>query len=271
MTEWIHPVIIVLAYNKHDMTRACIESIRRNTQVDCHILLVDNGSSPAFESHEADEVLILEQNLFYTAGVNAGLRKVLREGGRFEQVVLLNNDVIVQPGWLTPLLEAAVGNVGLVGNCQILAGENATIIHAGTADLLQGVHKGGPDDGTFAAQTQEVWVTFACVLMTRGCLETIGLLDERLVHFYSDNDLCLRAWMAGFEVVYEPRSRVIHEHHASYRETAVDPKTDQAVYLRKWMGQDLQEKVFNRIFLDFDERSIMTLNPKTVRKSDFEN
>ena len=267
MKQFEHPVVIVLAYNKHDMTHACIESLHAHTRGPLHIILVDNGSTPAFEPSEKYELLRLEQNLFYTGGINAGIRHALRTGGSFENLVLLNNDVLVQDGWLEYMLKAAKSSVGIVGNCQLLEGENANIIHAGTADLLQGVHKGGPDNGLFDQETDEVWVTFACTLITRKCIEAIGLLDERMVHFYSDNDLCIRAWMAGFRVVFEPKSRVIHKHHASYKDSGVDPRNDQATYVDKWMGKDIQEKVFNKIFLDFDERSIMTVNPKIVRKS----
>ena len=269
MKQFSNPVVIVLAYNKHAMTQACIEALHAHTEESIDIILVDNGSTPAFETSEQYELLRLEKNLFYTQGINAGIRLALRGGGTFDHLILLNNDVTVQSGWLKPMLNAAQDNVGIVGNCQLLEGQNADIIHAGTADLLQGVHKGGPDNGMFNQPTQEVWVTFACTLITRDCIEAIGLLDERMVHFYSDNDLCLRAWLGGFQVVYEPKSRVIHKHHASYKEAGIDPKQDQAIYLDKWMGKDLQEKVFNRIFLDFDQRSIMTLNPKVVRKSDF--
>ncbi len=269
MKQFTGPVVIVLAYNKHEMTQACIESLHAHTQEPIDIILVDNGSSPAFEESPGYELLRLEKNLFYTGGINAGIRHALRCGGAFEHLILLNNDVTVKDGWLTPMLKAGDGDIGIVGNCQLLTGDNPDIIHAGTADLLQGVHKGGPDNGTFNQRTDEIWVTFACTLITRNCMEAIGLLDERMVHFYSDNDLCLRAWIGGFRVIYEPTSRVIHKHHATYKEAGIDPKEDQAVYIAKWMGKDLQEKVFNKTFLNFDERSIMTLNPKIVRKSDY--
>ena len=67
---------------------------------------------------------------------------------------------------------------------------------------MTGMHKAGPDDPHFDRSSLEVWVTFACVFITRECLEMVGLLDERMLHFYSDTDYCLRVWMAGLEVAY---------------------------------------------------------------------
>ena len=263
--------IIVLAYNKHAMTQRCIESIHAHTKSPFRIILVDNGSTPAFEPSDQYELVRLEENLFFTRGINAGIRYALRNHPDFEHIVLLNNDVTLTGGWLTALRARAVNDVGVVGNKQYLEGQPGNIIHAGTADLIQGVHKGGQENGGFEVATEEVWITFACALVTRPCLEAVGLLDERMAHFYSDNDYCLRAWMAGFKVMFEPASHIIHAHHQSYGEASVDFKPDRSVYEKKWLGEDLTTKIFNRIFLDFDERSLMTLNPKVVRKSDFES
>tara|TARA_B100001964_G_scaffold110820_1_gene123820 strand:+ start:196 stop:1017 length:822 start_codon:yes stop_codon:yes gene_type:complete len=263
--------IVVLAYDKHAMTLRCIEALHAHTQHPFEVILVDNGSSPPFEASERYELCRLEENLFFTRGINAGIRYALREHHGFEHIIVLNNDVTVTDGWLSAMVGAATGQVGVVGNKQYLEGQNETVIHAGTADLLQGVHKGGPDNGAFDTQTQEVWITFACALITRGCLEAVGLLDERMAHFYSDNDYCLRAWMAGYEVVFEPSSKIIHGHHQSYSEANVDFEPDRRVYEKKWLGEDFTSKIFNRIFLDFDQRSLMTINPKVVRKSDFES
>ena len=76
--------------------------------------------------------------------------------------------------------------------------------------------------------------------------------------------------MAGFRVMFEPKSQIVHAHHQSYGEARVDFQPDRAVYEKKWLGQDLTAKIFNRIFLDFDERSLMTLNPRIMKKSDFD-
>ncbi|MEC9466340.1 MAG: glycosyltransferase family 2 protein [Myxococcota bacterium] len=268
-----HPLpipIIVLAFNKHEMTQRCIRALHSHTQYPYRVILVDNGSSPAFEPSADYDLVRLDTNLYFTGGINAGIRHALRAHHDFEHIVLLNNDVTVTDGWLSALVDAAQGQIGVIGNKQFLEGQNDTIIHAGTVDLIQGVHKGGPDNGTFDSQSREVWITFACALITRPCLEAVGLLDQRMAHFYSDNDYCLRAWMAGYEVVFEPSSKVIHGHHQSYSEASVDFEPDRRVYERKWLGQDMTEKIFNRIFLDFDQRSLMTLNPKVVRKSDFD-
>ena len=256
--------IVVLAYNKAALTEACIDSIHTHTTVPFEIILVDNGSEQPFPESDRYTLVRLPQNLYYTRGINAGIRYARQHLPAFKHIVLLNNDIVVNSGWLSSMASNSTPEVGIIGNKQFLMDEPDTVIHAGTADLIGGNHKGGPDDGMFDQQTEEVWVTFACVLIKRPCLDAIGLLDERMVHFYSDNDLCLRAWMAGFKVIYEPNSTIQHKHHASYREASVDFSEDEIVYMNKWMGRDLVEKIFNRIFLNSDTREMLTLQRNII-------
>ncbi len=53
-------------------------------------------------------------------------------------------------------------------------------------------------------------VTGACMYVRRELIERIGLLDERYAMAYEDVDWCLRAWQAGFGVVYFPAAQLIH-------------------------------------------------------------
>ena len=258
--------IVVLAFNKHEETHRCLESIAKHTEVPFEIILVDNGSTPAFVPSSDYTLVSLPENLYYTRGINAGLRHVLSTCPGFESVVLLNNDTVVTPGWLTTLLQARTSDAGVIGNKHLLLEDQNEIIHAGTLDLIGGTHKGGSDHSLYTQTSNEVWVTFACVLITKRCLEAVGLLDERLAHYYSDNDFCLRASMAGFQVLCEPASTILHAHGLTYGESGISPDSDQQLYVDKWLGKDLIEKIFNRIFLDATARQLVTLERRVISK-----
>ena len=259
--------IIVLAFNNHEVTQCCIDSIRANTSEAYRIILVDNGSSPAFDTSPDYDLVRLDENLFYTKGINAGIRYALRNYTDFEAIALLNNDVVVNPGWLKALAKQREGNPGVIGNKHFLLESPEQIIHAGTADLIGGIHKGGSEPDAFNKVTQEVWVTFACVYITRPCLEAVGLLDERMEHFYSDNDFCLRALMAGFDVLFEPESTIYHAHSLSYKEAQIPVGPDQDVYIKKWLGQDWIDKIFNRILFDYEQKQLVVLKREIVTKA----
>ena len=104
-------------------------------------------------------------------------------------------------------------------------------------------------------------------MITRPCLDAVGLLDERMEHFYSDNDFCLRALMAGFDVLFEPESTIYHAHNLSYKETTISVDPDRDIYIKKWLGHDLVNKIFNRILLDYEQKQLLIFNREIVSKA----
>jgi hypothetical protein len=59
------------------------------------------------------------------------------------------------------------------------------------------------------------WVSGASLMLRRGVIEAIGLLDEGFFLYFEEVDYCLRARQAGWEVWYVPESRVVHFEGAS--------------------------------------------------------
>ena len=257
--------ILVLAWNKHEITQACLESIAHNTAVPHRVILIDNGSEVPYASSDDYDLVRLDKNLFYTKGINAGIRYAQRVYPDAPGLVLLNNDIKVRPGWLKGLSNELEPSVGLVGNKHLRMDDPSQVVHGGTADLMTGMHIAGPDEEHHNRRSLEVWVTFACVFITRRCLELVGILDERMLHFYSDTDFCLRVWMAGFEVAYHGDSVIEHKHHESYGEVPVNLASDRRIFENKWLGHDLNTKIFHRLFIDAEERSMLNLSPNLLK------
>jgi glycosyltransferase involved in cell wall biosynthesis len=69
----------------------------------------------------------------------------------------------------------------------------------------------------------------------RALIERIGLLDERFPMAYEDVDWCLRAWQAGFRVMYFPAASLIH-HESVTRGTDVGERerTSQRLFWERW-------------------------------------
>lgn len=51
----------------------------------------------------------------------------------------------------------------------------------------------------------------ACWLFRRELLERVGLLDENIFYSPEDVDYCVRVWLAGYRIVYEPAATAIHD------------------------------------------------------------
>jgi GT2 family glycosyltransferase len=65
-------------------------------------------------------------------------------------------------------------------------------------------------EAAISREHEPAWVSASCLLTRRLLLETLGGFDERFFLYEEDVDLCLRARLAGFRVVFTPSARVTH-------------------------------------------------------------
>ena len=213
---------IVPLYNCLPLTQAMVASLRASlpTGLEHEIVLVDDGSTDGTREWLAGlatpfRVALNEQNLGYGGANNRGAALA-----RGEFLVLLNNDLLLPPRWLEPMLAAhrrLGARAGLIGNVQRDARTGA-IDHAGI--FIN--HKGKPEhirrlppvvSRLIAPVRRRTLLTGACLLLARSLWEELGGFDEGYHNGCEDVDLCLRAAGAGRINAVALRSRV--RHHVS--------------------------------------------------------
>src|ERR671921_247198 len=94
--------LVIALYNQIDYTRRCIESIMACTGNPYDLILVDNASVDATADYVRDlpaTVITNQTNLGCAKAWNQGIR-----ASRGEAIGILNNDIVVTPGWLENLL-----------------------------------------------------------------------------------------------------------------------------------------------------------------------
>jgi glycosyltransferase involved in cell wall biosynthesis len=132
-------------------------------------------------------------------------------------VVVLNSDVIPRRGWLACLQYEAwrSENVGIVGG-KLLYGDGriqfgGTIRNPEAPEWFDHRYR-FKEAGHGPANTPGpvLAVTGACMYIKRTVIERIGVLDEGYPMAYEDVDYCLRAWQAGFRVLYAPEAVLYH-------------------------------------------------------------
>jgi ATP-binding cassette, subfamily B, bacterial len=185
-------VVMPVAANL-ECTRLALESLLANTNDPRYeVVVVDNGSRK--EVREYLEVLASrnrlmhlihnERNLGFAAACNQGFGNA--EG---EKLVVLTNDTMVPPGWLSGLLtHLDDSEIGLVvpttncagGNAQVPAGYGTYEEMLTFARRRNGDHGGAPTDF-------DRLVTF-CAAMRRDLWKEVGSFDERLESGIFDED-----------------------------------------------------------------------------------
>ncbi|VAW32941.1 Glycosyl transferase, group 2 family protein, partial [hydrothermal vent metagenome] len=220
--ERIHSTaILVLNWNGRSLLQTCLPLLLNQTYSNYEVVVVDNGSSDAsvsFVTEQFPQVRLIqnEGNLGFSRGINAGLRQI-----NADVVVLLNNDVLVQPDWLAELLRPFQedSQIGIIGSKLLYP--DGTIQHLGaelTFPLARSQHflyKEADVDGLPAVQDVP-YVTGAAMAVHRSVLAQIGLLDEMFHPFYYEEvDFCYRARKAGFRVVVATQAVAIHDESAS--------------------------------------------------------
>ena len=100
--------VVVLNWNAADLTARCLRSVlsTRHHPDRLEVVVVDNGSvdgSLAQLRRDFPIVRIIENgaNLGFAEGCN----RALRDLDDVDYVALVNNDAVVEPGWLAPLLD----------------------------------------------------------------------------------------------------------------------------------------------------------------------
>src|SRR5215212_2254797 len=119
---------VVLPWNGRDDTLACLRSLESEG---AEVIVVDNASSDGTaDAITGADVIRNERNLGYAGGMNVGIRAALERGA--DAVLLLNNDVEVEPGAIAALAAAAEG-AGAVCPVIVFAHDPATVWYAGAS------------------------------------------------------------------------------------------------------------------------------------------
>jgi riboflavin kinase/FMN adenylyltransferase len=216
-------VVVILNYN----TRAHLETYLPGVLAhspEARIVVADNGSPDDSVAmlrarFPQVEVLELERNYGFAQGYNEALARI--EGGGI--FVLLNSDVEVTPGWMTPLLDAMRADARIaVAQPKILAWrDKSRFEYAGAAggwiDYLGYPFCRGrifghceEDRGQYDVPIECFWASGAAFFIRADLYRRLGGFDGDYFAHNEEIDLCWRLKRAGYSVWCIPQSVVYH-------------------------------------------------------------
>lgn len=214
--------IVILNYNGKALLEQFLPSVLEHSQ-QATVYLADNAStdgSVAFvkEHFSKANLIINTQNGGYAKGYNDALKN-LKE----DVFVLLNSDVEVTQGWLSPILEAFKATKNVVAiQPKILDYKNKDYFeYAGAAggyiDALGYPYCRGrifntleKDTGQFNDSRQIFWASGACIAVKKEAFIKAGGFDEDLFAHQEEIDLCWRMQQQAGIIQYIGSSTVYH-------------------------------------------------------------
>ena len=219
--------VIVPIYGDYEATELCISSLLPQLSSSGHRAILVDDASPdqriseyvaELAKNSSIQVLVNAHNLGFIGSVNRAL-----ERAKHSDVLILNSDTIVPPGFIDRLAAAAhsspdIGTVTPLSN----NGEFTSFPIPNKVNPLRTPADVARID-SIAAKTNfnkivdiPTGIGF-CLYITRACLEAVGSLCEDFTSGYlEDVDFCLRARERGFRSVCAPFVYVGHAGSKSF-------------------------------------------------------
>jgi GT2 family glycosyltransferase len=220
--------IVVVNWNRKDLLRACLTSLRAQTGVQAELLVVDNGStdgSAEMIEHEFSEVRLIRnaENRGFCAANNQGIA-----AARGAFIAILNNDAEAAAGWLAALRRVFEGrdDVGMAAAKILIYEDPHRIDKAGHLIYPDGQNRGrgtgALDAGQFDDIEEVLWPDGCAAMYRKKMLDQIGGFDEDFFAYADDAELGLRARIAGWRCLYTPHAVVRHHRGATLGLGSVD-------------------------------------------------
>ncbi|MGL4877026.1 glycosyltransferase family 2 protein [Paraclostridium dentum] len=217
--------IVILSYNNCELTKNCIESIRKYTNKESYeLIIIDNNSkdeSVEYLKSQDDLICIFnEENKGFAGGCNQGI-----DASSGDNILLLNNDIIVTPNWLDNMVKALyssddIGAVGPVTNFssnfqQVFVPVNHTM---DTDDFFKEYNQS--DTSKWEERLRLIGF---CMLIKKEVVNKIGVLDELFnMGNYEDDDYSLRIRKSGYRLLLCKDTFIFHLGSASFSKLEED-------------------------------------------------
>lgn len=223
--------IVLINFNGFIDTVECIDSLNDIDYKNYEIIVVDNDSEKDYDLLSAKysdsnvTVLSSESNLGFSGGNNIGISYARNQGADY--ILLLNNDTLVENDFLTDMVSTAqqFNNRCVITSKIMYAYDKERIWYAGgkfdfktSRTSVYGINEIDSEKYNHARKVS--FASGCCLLIPVNILDDIGLMDEDYFLYCEDTDYCLRILKAGFEIMYEPKSKIYHKVNASTNKIA---------------------------------------------------
>lgn len=231
--------IVVLTWNGLNLTKDVLSDLEKidKENLDITVIVVDNGSKDntvkVLKNYKFSQMkyklLANNDNLGFADGNNTGIRYALKTGSDY--IILMNNDVVVPKDLIVNLVKVIKVDpkIGLVSPKMYFApgyefhkekykkADLGKVIWYAGGEIdwknVYSIHRGVDevDRGQYDKKIETDVANAACVIIKREVLTKLKGLDSKYYLYWEDADLCRRARLNGWKIVYTPKAYLWHK------------------------------------------------------------
>jgi GT2 family glycosyltransferase len=225
-SQTIDAIVLIACHNGRKFLDDCLNSLFASDESPYHfrVVIVDNASADGSADYIAQhfphvDLIRCDTNLGFAGGNNAGWEFILKHYPRVRHLALLNQDTIVQSGWLAALIKF-LDTRPVVGCAQakvMLHPQTDRFNTAGNVSHFLGfgftTACGDLDVGQFQHQRRLGLASGAAMLIRADAIARAGLFDPTFFAYLEDADLSWKLRQLGYDAAYVPASVVFHKYH----------------------------------------------------------
>lgn len=224
--------IVIINFRTYDLIRECLKTlIPEISTLDARVVIVDNnsgdGSADLIETWLNDndtnhlvKLIRSDDNSGFSGGNNTGINAI-----QANYYLLLNSDTLIRENAIVTLLDTAKNNpqYGLFSprlewedskpqeSCfRFMTPISELIASAGTGIVTNLLKNYVIPISITESVSFPDWTSFACVLIRDQVFKDIGMMDSEFFMYFEDIEFCYRSKKAGWSVMNNPKSRVVH-------------------------------------------------------------
>ncbi|MEI7983116.1 MAG: glycosyltransferase family 2 protein [Bacteroidota bacterium] len=215
--------IIAVNYDHPKVTCDFIESLNKITYPNIEVIIIDNKSpndDPAIIKQRFPNVILYEShtNWGFAGGNNQGIMRA-----RGEYVLLLNNDTIVDPGFLEPMVKKMEDDktIGAASPKIRFYYDPDIIQYAGFHPINKYTVRNSAigyrekDHGQYDLDSETAYAHGAAMMVPMEVIKKVGLMSYIFFLYYEEADWSFRIKKAGYKIVYVHNSTVFHKESIS--------------------------------------------------------
>ena len=220
--------VIVLNYNGRAYIADCLNTVLKSDYPNFEVVLVDNNSSDDSLSmaetilcgYKQAKVVRNALNVGYAAGNNLGAKN---SEGRY--LAFLNFDTEVDPGWLKEAVASLEEeDKAAIAQCKILLMDNKSVLDnvGHYIDSLGITHFIGRlrENVGLDSYPREIFGAYgAAFIIKSDVFNKLQGFDSDFFILFEESDLCWRAWVSGYKVIFSPHAIVFHKGGVTYSKT----------------------------------------------------